>query len=193
MFPPLQKGRCYHIYNQGNNKEKIFLSERNYEYFISLIIKHLVPFINIYAFSLIPNHFHLLVGIDEKSDMPDNKLHLPLSNLFNAYSQAFNKENKRTGSLFRDRYRRTLITDEAHFFTALQYIHLNHVKHGLSEKLLGYKWSSLNLYCDDSCLWIDKSIVLNWVSDTDNLIEIHINRKAQILSNSQLEEIELNS
>jgi REP element-mobilizing transposase RayT len=190
MFPPLQKGRIYHIYNQGNNREKIFLSERNYLYFISLVEKYLVPNYNIYAFSLIPNHFHFLIGIDNNSDLPDDKLHLPLSNLFNAYSQAFNKENRRTGSLFRDRYRRTLINDESHFFIAFQYIHLNHIKHGLSKNVLGYKWSSLKLYCDDLCSWIDKKLVMYIVGNIDNLVEIHLKRKSQILDDANLDEFE---
>ena len=33
---PLTFGTFYHIYNRGNNRENVFLQERNYDYFMEL-------------------------------------------------------------------------------------------------------------------------------------------------------------
>ena len=62
---PLLGGRFYHLYNRGNNQENIFFEKRNYEYFLSLWNRYLVANIEILAYCLLPNHFHLLIKIPE--------------------------------------------------------------------------------------------------------------------------------
>ena len=37
---PLQLGKYYHIYNRGNNREDLFIDERNYHYFMRLYAKY---------------------------------------------------------------------------------------------------------------------------------------------------------
>ena len=53
--------RIYHIYNQGNNKQPIFFQERNYDYFLKKMKKHVLPHVDLIAYCLMPNHFHWLV------------------------------------------------------------------------------------------------------------------------------------
>ena len=55
----------YHIYNQGNNKQKIFFSRENYLYFLQKINKHIRPHVDVLAWCLMPNHFHLLVYVKD--------------------------------------------------------------------------------------------------------------------------------
>jgi putative transposase len=57
-------GHLYHIYNQGNNRQKIFLERENYLFFLRKIQKHVLPFADILAWCLMPNHFHLLVHVN---------------------------------------------------------------------------------------------------------------------------------
>ena len=61
---PLQHGETYHIYNRGNNGETLFRQQRNYRHFLNLYTKHINPIANTYAYCLMPNHFHLLVHIN---------------------------------------------------------------------------------------------------------------------------------
>ena len=58
---PLAPGEYYHIYNRGNNRENLFRQERNYDYFMRLYAQYIAPVALTFAFSLLPNHFHLLV------------------------------------------------------------------------------------------------------------------------------------
>jgi hypothetical protein len=58
---PLLYDTCYHIYNRGVNGENIFLEERNYDLFLRLFEKHLLPVTDLYAYCLLKNHFHLLI------------------------------------------------------------------------------------------------------------------------------------
>ena len=70
----IEEGYFYHIYNRGNNSEKIFFSEENYAYFLKLLTKYIFPVADIYAYCLLNNHFHILVRIKEKNEIEINKL-----------------------------------------------------------------------------------------------------------------------
>ena len=61
MHEPLQFGQYYHIYNRGNNRENLFAEKRNYEYFMRLYTKHILPVAETFAYCLMPNHFHFSI------------------------------------------------------------------------------------------------------------------------------------
>ena len=52
---PLLYDTCYHIYNRGNNRENIFVQERNYEHFLNLYAKHIEPVAETFAYCLLRN------------------------------------------------------------------------------------------------------------------------------------------
>ena len=53
----------YHIYNQGNNRERLFYSSENFNYFKWKIKAHLLPFGDIAAYCLMDNHYHILFSV----------------------------------------------------------------------------------------------------------------------------------
>jgi putative transposase len=57
-------GHIYHIFNQGNNRQKIFFDRENYLFFLRKIRTHVIPFADILAWCLMPNHFHLMVYVN---------------------------------------------------------------------------------------------------------------------------------
>jgi putative transposase len=61
----LNKGQIYHIFNQGNNREIIYFNDDNYLYFIKKIRQHIVPYADVLAYCLMPNHFHILIYLKE--------------------------------------------------------------------------------------------------------------------------------
>ncbi|GHT56624.1 hypothetical protein AGMMS49982_23560 [Bacteroidia bacterium] len=71
-FIPLEESKFYHIYNQGNNHENIFLKDGNYIYFMQKLDTYISDFVELYAFCLMPNHFHLLVRIKEMAELDTN-------------------------------------------------------------------------------------------------------------------------
>ncbi|MGC8788129.1 MAG: transposase, partial [Anaerolineae bacterium] len=130
---PLQYGQYYHIYNRGNNRECIFVEERNYRYFLKLYAQHVEPIVDTFAYCLLPNHFHFLVRVKEISELP-GRLPKPsqcFSNLFNAYTRAFNKSYKRTGTLFQRPFGRMIVASDTYFVCLVAYIHHNPQRHGL--------------------------------------------------------------
>ena len=65
----LRFGCYYHIFNRGINRENIFVEEDNYRYFRELFTNHILPIANLYAYCLLPNHFHLLLQIKAEKDL----------------------------------------------------------------------------------------------------------------------------
>jgi putative transposase len=58
-----EEGHLYHIYNQGNNRQKIFFSRENYLFFLRKIREYMLPHADVLAWCLMPNHFHLMVYV----------------------------------------------------------------------------------------------------------------------------------
>ncbi len=183
MSDILEPGVFFHIYNRGNNKENIFLEEKNYAYFLDLISKHLAPACNLYCYCLLKNHFHLLIKIKDYNELPAqliseiNRLHQPFSNLFNAYSKGINKVYKRSGSLFRKNFDRNRITNENYLRNLILYIHLNPVKHGFTNEYSGYKHSSFQTIMSDEPTDLKRQELIQFFEDKENFLYCHDLRK----------------
>ena len=138
------EGEFYHIYNRGNNKSIIFLDEGDRKRFQKLLyicnskepvvfksVQHTVldkikigePLVNIGAYCLMDNHFHLL--LHEKQD---KGISLFVNKISTAYSMYFNKKYDRTGSLFEGPFRATHADTDEYLKYLFAYIHLNPVK-----------------------------------------------------------------
>lgn len=142
-------GGIYHIYNRGVEKRIIFEGEQDYKVFLKNLKEYLSPTsetrlkttflisgqsytgakrqpknyyeqLELLAYCLMPNHFHLIVKVDKGITL--NKF---MQSLSTRYSMYFNKKYKRVGSLFQDRYKAVLIKEEVYLLHLSRYIHLN--------------------------------------------------------------------
>ena len=181
---PLEPGKCYHIYNRGNNGENIFIEDRNYTYFMNLYARYIDPIANTYAYCLLRNHFHF--GVRIKGDLGDQEnlgdfqnlrgLKNPgqqFSNFFNAYSKGINHAYGRTGSLFENRYRRKEVTTDGYFQRLIHYIHWNPQKHGFVADFRDYACSSYHLFLTDKPTFVKRVEVLDWYGGCDGFIRQH--------------------
>ena len=120
----LETNRLYHIYNQGNNKQKIFFSRENYHFFLKKIRLYILPHADILAWCLMPNHFHLMVYV-KTIESPENNQPNPVKPLakipnlndsigllLRTYTRAINKQENRTGSLFKPHTHAEYISDQ---------------------------------------------------------------------------------
>jgi REP element-mobilizing transposase RayT len=116
-------GQYYHVYNRGTNRRPIFILEENYHFLLRRISQFLPLYpVRIIAYVLMPNHYHFLIGVDS-----DQALSPFFQRLFNSYSQAFNRQQNRTGTLFEGRAKSKLIDDSSYVYALVRYIHLNPV------------------------------------------------------------------
>jgi putative transposase len=139
-------GEYYHIYNRGVDKRDIFIDKTDYDRFIFLLFhaNGLNPvhtqqikknnqgftlniqgetLIEIGAYCLMPNHFHLLVK--EKSD---GGISIFMSKLSTAYTMYFNKRYQRSGALFQGVFKSEHADRDEYLKYLFSYIHLNPVK-----------------------------------------------------------------
>jgi putative transposase len=85
--------------------------------------------LQVLAFSLLPNHFHLLVRTLK------TPLSVFMSRLLTGYSCYFNKRHERSGHLFQNRFKSFVVDEESYFLELVRYIHLNPVRAGLVKDL----------------------------------------------------------
>lgn len=191
-----ESGYYYHIYNRGNNKENIFKEKKNYNYFLQLAQKYLLSIADIYAYCLLPNHFHILLKIKEMEFLPElyksgkRKIHQPFSNLFNAYSKAINKEYDRTGSLFQEHLHRVRIDSEEYLKQLILYIHFNPEKHKIAEDFSKYSYSSYKSFLVQKSDWIKKSEVFSYFENKDNFMYCHHKKKLKLQMLQEIEKLD---
>ena len=128
----------YHIYNRGVEGRNIFMDERDYKVFLHLLKRYLTPTvpnpeeirprfnihihdkIQLIAYCLMPNHFHLMI-----KQFTKEAITLLMRSLGNSYVYYFNKRYERRGPLYQGRYKAVLIENEPYFLHLTRYIHLN--------------------------------------------------------------------
>lgn len=65
--------QLFHVYNQGNNRQTIFFSDENYQFFLWKMKAYLLPFADIIAYCLMPTHFHWQIYVHR--NLIERKLH----------------------------------------------------------------------------------------------------------------------
>lgn len=176
----LREDYFYHIFNRGNNGEKIFYEYRNYEYFLNKFHEHLKNYLELYAYCLLPNHFHLLIKvikecitITKQNKTNKRTISKAFSNFFNCYSKSINKQQGRYGNLFQRPFKRKLINKDGYLETVVYYIHQNPIHHGMSNKMEDYNWSSYNSILNEQSIFINTGEVISWFGNKEDFINIH--------------------
>jgi putative transposase len=132
------KDQYYHIYNRGAGKRPIFFNTGNYEHLIHLIKHYSLKYsITIIAYCLMPNHYHFLLR--QKTDIPLSKF---IGVLFNAYAQAVNQQQERSGALFEGRFQHICVDRYEYLIQLCRYIHNNPLKAGLVTRLEDWPYSN---------------------------------------------------
>ena len=166
----------YHVYARGINKQQIFLDSSDYIYFEKLFIRYLpkrtvidkngVAYpnfsksVNLLAFCLMTNHFHLLVyqlGIGQLTKF--------MQSVMTSYSRYFNLKYKRTGPLFESRFKAAHISNQSYLEHISRYIHLN------PRYWERYHYSSLKYYKDKKYPeWLKPNKIITMFKDMNEYI-----------------------
>ena len=149
----------YHVFNRGVEKREIFLKDEDYRLFqyylfvylrpleevlekypdlpLRLSSKNLSEEVELLAYCLMPNHFHLLLRQRTRNGI--SKL---LKQATNAYTLYFNEKNNRVGGLMQGSFKAAEIAHDNLFIHLVRYIHLNPVAAKVAKDLNSYPWSS---------------------------------------------------
>ena len=163
----LKSGEIYHVYNRGNNRQRLFYEEENYLYFLTKVRQYIVPNCDILAYSLMPNHFHFLIHANKRSVRLFRRSNVKSARLvvtrpkmsvfskgiqllLSSYAKSVNKRFTRSGSLFRQNTKWKKTSDELFSFDytlpCFLYIHQNPVSAGLVRSPGDWKYSSYREY-----------------------------------------------
>ena len=142
--PPFFNSGYYHIYNRGVEKRSIFMNEWDYSRFMETLdfyrknpqpqklsdfrrglvrlkeVKNQKELIKIFAYCLMPNHFHLLT-----QQLVDGGITTFVSNLANSYTRYFNTKHERIGALFQGAFKAKLVNSDEYLLQLSKYIHRN--------------------------------------------------------------------
>ena len=190
----LQPDQFYHIYNHANGNENLFREEKNYFFFLQKIKRYLSPYITLYAYCLMPNHFHLLVrirgeweiknlfinsetyqhlGERERDNFIYKKISKAFANLGSSYAQALNKMYGRKGSLFMPNFKNNPVEDDLAFCKLIHYIHANPVHHGFVRDLKKWRFSSYHSLLSEKDTKLERTYVMSIFGGRKAFLEYH--------------------
>ena len=113
-------GAVYHVIARGIESREIFLHDFDREEFLRRLEKGLKETGHkCYAWALMPNHIHLLLGTGE------NPLSDLMRKILTGYAVYFNRKYTRSGYLYQNRYKSILCQEEKYMLELVRYIHLN--------------------------------------------------------------------
>lgn len=160
-----EPGEVYHVYNRGNEKQRIFFNRNNYLYFLKKIRAEWLPLCDILNFCLMPNHFHFLIVpnragcrnvIIKQKEMHMQEFSKTIGKTLSSYTQAINIERHRTGNLFQKKTKAKHIANNKLSFilpsdylrTCFYYAHQNPVSAGMVEFPEEWEFSSARDYAN---------------------------------------------
>lgn len=171
----------YHVYNRGVEKRKIFIDDEDYSVFVNLFKRYLSDKptkdskgreynwlsndVELVAFCLMPNHFHMLLY-----QMEIGAITKLMRSICSTYTIYFNKKYNRVGTLSQAKFKASKIDSEVHLIHVSRYIHRN------PKDYMEWEWSSLGYWMNSKkAEWVkperlcDMSIdkYVNYIKDED--------------------------
>lgn len=136
----------YHVYNRGVEKRQIFHNQRDYDrftYYFGHYLNHsnipssgqLFGRIELIAYCLMPNHFHLLIKQNDEAAMTEF-----MRRISTGYTMYYNLVNTRVGSLFQGTYKAVLIETSEQLLQVSSYIHRNPGKDFAESNISSFKY-----------------------------------------------------
>lgn len=144
---PLLTGEIYHVFNRGVDKREVFASKRDYLRFYQSLdlfnsIEPVINFdfalahkkiftnaerlVNIKAYSLLPNHIHLIL----KQNI-DGGISEFMKRVSGGYTSYYNLDNDRSGALFQGTFKRVHVNSDEQYNYLLAYVNENHFVHNI--------------------------------------------------------------
>lgn len=208
----LQENHYYHIYHRGVNKKKIVHSSDEYSFLLDRIKYYLFIAVEIYAYCLLNNHFHLLIRVRSVKEQrilferlrksyptetfqgdtyPDFKKYTASSQIghfLNSYTKYFNRKRERTGVLFDGRFKRIEITGEDYLTYLICYIHRNPIHHRITDSYESYPYSSFNEILSTGKTIVNRKYVLELMGGKENFYQTHEEIRLQLEDKYLLED-----
>jgi putative transposase len=135
---PIKDGEYHHVYNRGNRRDRIFIDDSDYEFFLRRLEEYSSRYKGaIHVYCLMPNHYHLIMSQQEGGSIPSL-----MASLSTSVTKRFNLKYDMVGHLFQGPYKNKRISSDEYLSHLSRYIHLNPVSGGLT--VLPQEWRYSN-------------------------------------------------
>lgn len=175
--PRVSVGDCvYHVLNRANNRTRIFHVDADYRHFEKLLQKAAErEKMRILAYTIMPNHWHLLLYPRNDGDLLAFMQWLTLT-----HTQQYHARTRSIGHghLYQGRYKSFVVEDNAYLLAVLKYIERNSVRAGLTDRVENWKWGSgFRRFHHDDILISESPIDLpsdygSWINEPDKEADI---------------------
>jgi putative transposase len=132
-------GTLHHVMGRGIAGITLFAAEEDCEEFLRRVADLVTHgHLQVYAWALLPTHFHLLLRTGRQS------LATSMRKLLTGFAVNFNRRHTRYGHVFQNRYKSIVCDAEPYLLELTRYIHLNPLRAGLVATLAGlrvYPWT----------------------------------------------------
>lgn len=182
-------GEIYHVFNRSVARQPIFLTTKDYQRgldvlkfyiyrrpplsfshykrlsseerqnFLESLNKLTEKQVELFAFCLMPNHFHLLI-----KEITEGGITNLLKNFQNSYAKYFNILSNRSGALFQSQFKLVRIETDEQLIHVARYVHLNPLTSYVinkAEQLDNYAWCSFSEYLNNQPQIISKKLILS--------------------------------
>lgn len=164
---------------RGNNRNVVFKSGEDYQYFLKLISKYkLIHPFDLYHYCLMPNHTHLLIQTKKALDF---SVFMKKLNL--AYFHHYKREYGWVGHFWQGRFKSQAVGKDAYFIQCGKYIELNPVRVGIVASPDDYQYSSYKYYSEGKT---DQLITLDFMYEEMGSDDIDRQKRYQKLIVDQI-------
>jgi REP-associated tyrosine transposase len=158
------EGALYHVLSRGNEQGDIYRDSEDRLSFMNSLGEMSVRFdINIFAYVLMNNHYHILLKTNRAN------LSKGMQWLGATYTRRFNNQHMRSGHLFQGRFKNIIVQNDAYLMQLSCYIHRNPLRAKMVKRLVDYKWSSYPAYAYGKShpKWLNLDIILSQFNSKD--------------------------
>jgi putative transposase len=134
----LQSGLVYHVINRGNGQARVFHKPKDYEALLDLLsTARQRPPVKLFAFCLMPNHFHLVVEPESQASLSGF-----MQWLMTSHVRRYHQHYQSSGHVWQGRFKSFPIQRDEHLLIVLRYVRQNPVRAGLVSTESEWPWSS---------------------------------------------------
>lgn len=130
-----------HIIQRGNNRQVCFVADEDHWAYIEWLKEYSAKYrVDIHAWVMMTNHVHLLCTPHNEAGV--SKM---MQSLGRRYVQYFNREYRRSGTLWEGRFKSCLVQSDKYLLKLYRYIELNPVRADMVKDPGDYRWSSYQI------------------------------------------------
>jgi putative transposase len=136
-----EAGGLYHVLNRGNNRQTIFWKDEDYSAFERILSEGLNRYdVSLYAFQLMPNHWHLVLRPHNQGEMSRFLRWVTATHTMRYHAHY---QTSGEGHVYQGRFKSFPIQDDGHFLTVCRYVERNALRAKLVTKAEDWRWGSL--------------------------------------------------